>query len=76
MPLWKLIFQASELGHVGQVVESGLVHFQAFFTQIKTWKVSSVIDGQTCLLVFKNSRLFWRNLHVEVDFSPIFASLT
>lgn len=42
MPLGKLIFRASELGHVGQVVEAGLVVFQAFFTQIKTRKERSV----------------------------------
>lgn len=42
MPLGKLIFRASELGHVGQVVEAGLVDFQAFFTQIKTRKERSV----------------------------------
>lgn len=36
MPLGKLIFRASELGHVGQVVGAVLVDFQAFFIQIKT----------------------------------------
>lgn len=64
MPLGKLIFRASELGHVGQVVEAGLVVFQAFFVQIKTRKEKSVNDGQTCPIVFKNCRLFWGNMHV------------
>lgn len=46
MPLGKLIFWGSGLGHVGQIVAAGLVHFQAFFSQIKTWKETSVDDGQ------------------------------
>lgn len=46
MPLGKLIFWGSGLGHVGQIFGAGLVDFQAFFSQIKTWKETSVNDGQ------------------------------
>lgn len=38
MPLGKLILWGSWLGHVGQIVDIGLVDFQAFSVRLKHWR--------------------------------------
>lgn len=67
MPLGKLIFRASELGHVGQVVEAGLVVFQAFFTQIKTRKERSVM-AKPDRLCLRTADYFEKICNVGIEF--------
>lgn len=68
MPLGKLIFRASELGHVGQVVEAGLVVFQAFLTQIKTRKERSVMV-KPVRLCLRTAGYFEKTCDVGIEFS-------
>lgn len=71
MPLGKLIFRASELGHVGQVVEAGLVVFQAFFTQIKTRKERSVMANPVRLCL-RTADYFEKTCDMGVEFWVVF----
>lgn len=71
MPLGKLIFRASELGHVGQVVEAGLVVFQAFFTQIKARKERSVM-AKPVRLCLKTADYFEKTCDVGIEFFSVF----
>lgn len=68
MPLTKLIFfLGSGLGHVGQIVEAGLVDLQAFFSQIKTREERNVSEGQASVrLCLKTAA----RLNAIFDFSP------
>lgn len=68
MPLRKLIFfLGSGLGHVGQIVEAGLVDLQAFFSQIKTREETNVSEGQASVrLCLKTAA----RLNAIFDFSP------
>lgn len=56
MPLGKLIFWGLGLGHVGQRVGAGSVNFQAFFSQIRTWKETSENDGQASIRLCLKTR--------------------
>lgn len=62
-----MFFSGSGLGHVGQIVDTGLVHSQAFFSQIKTREETSVNDGQASvrLCLETTDQLVW-----EVKVSP------
>lgn len=61
MPLGKLIFRGSGLGHVGQI--AGLVDFQAFFSQIKTGRETCKWWSNLCQAVFSNSRWVGRTIN-------------
>lgn len=60
-------FLGSGLGHVGQIVEAGLVDLQAFFSQIKTREETNVSEGQASVrLCLKTAA----RLNAIFDFSP------